>query len=415
VKFRHLAPAGAPIGMSDLWRWASALSRDAAGSNSLAGAIRVRFGADAFLTSTGRAGLSVLLGAMRRTSQREADEVIVPSYTCYSVPASVVRAGLRPRVVDVDPATLDYDLDKLAAADHRRVLAVVATNLYGNPSNLPAIVALAREREVLVVDDAAQAMGASIDDQPSGTFGDAGLFSFDKGKNVSAIDGGVLLTRSPLLASALAADVARLPLPPIARRTEHVAKALVYAGLLHPRLYWIPNSIPQLGLGGTAYTTEYPIEAMDPTLAALGVVMLKRLDAFAAHRRRIAGAYAEALRGMAGISLVPARPGHVTAALRFPVLIDDASQRQALLDRLNAKGIGATGSYPSALPDVPALQAEWAGSTDDTAGGRHIAARIVTLPTHPHVTLADVAVVAEILRRRAVIGSTVSAGSPSGG
>ena len=86
----------------------------------------------------------------------------------------MTSAGLRPRVVDIDPATLDYDPAALAGADCRRVLAIVATNLYGCPNDLPHLEAFARERDLLVVDDAAQAMGAAIGNRSSGTFGDAG-------------------------------------------------------------------------------------------------------------------------------------------------------------------------------------------------------------------------------------------------
>jgi perosamine synthetase len=415
VTLRHLAPAGSPISLADVWRWALAASKGAANRTGLEATLGERFGTRAFLTCTGRAGLTVLLRAMHRLSPGRGDEVIVPAYTCYSVPASIIRAGLRPRVVDIDPATLDYDPAALAGADCRRVLAIVATNLYGCPNDLPHLEAFARERDLLVVDDAAQAMGAAIGNRSSGTFGDAGLFSFDKGKNVAAIDGGVLVTRSEALAEALAAEVAHLAEPPRARRAEHVLKGLVYAALLHPRLYWIPNAIPQLGLGATAFTTEFAIEAADPTLSALAAVMLPHLEDFAAHRRRIFDGYLDALRGVAGVTVVVPPPGRVSAALRAPVLVADADRRAVALQRLVAAGIGASGSYPSALVDVPDLRRHLANDPGDTPGGRLVAARIVTLPTHPSVTLDDVRRAAAILRQRSVPAPAAAAlGSPMG-
>ena len=102
-----------------------AVSGDA--SEALRQVIRERFGVrHCALTSTGRAGLTLLLKAMKRLGRARADEVVIPSYTCYSVAASIAKAGLRPRIVDIDPATLDYVPAQLERTDFSRALAIVA-------------------------------------------------------------------------------------------------------------------------------------------------------------------------------------------------------------------------------------------------------------------------------------------------
>ena len=193
--------------------------------------------------------MTLLLRAMRRLCPPTRNEVIVPSYTCYSVAASVVKAGLRIRIVDIDPATLGYAAPELESADFSRVLAIVATNLYGLPNDLPALARLARARGVFLIDDAAQAMGASIGGRPSGTWGDAGLFSFDKGKNVSAIDGGVVVVNSGALAEAMELETAGLPSPGISRAGVDIAKAIAYSVLLRPWLVLDPEQHPAAGAG----------------------------------------------------------------------------------------------------------------------------------------------------------------------
>ena len=242
------------------------------------------------------------------------------------MPASIVKAGLRPRLVDVDPDTLDFDRAALDAADTSRVLAIVATNLYGMPNDLPRLVAFGRARGVFVVDDAAQAMGATSSGRPAGTWGDAGLYSLDKGKNVSAIDGGVLVTSDDRVADALRAEIATLGGPTLARRAEHVAKALVYATLLQPRLYWMPNAIPQLGLGRTVFTTEFAIEQQDPRARRA-----RRRDAAASSppsRRRGAPTPRASLDGhrprRAACTCRPSRRTRKPAWLRLPLLVDGA-------------------------------------------------------------------------------------------
>jgi dTDP-4-amino-4,6-dideoxygalactose transaminase len=398
MTLRYVAPAGAPIGARNLARWAGRLLSGGGSRDALAAALAARVGVrHASLICTGRAGLSVLARAIRRLAP-QADEILVPAYTCYSVPASIARAGLRPRLVDVDPDTLDYDRAALEAADLRRVAAIVATNLYGIPNDMPALVAFARAHGLLVVDDAAQALGAVSSGRPAGTWGDAGLYSLDKGKNVSAIDGGVLVTSDDRVQDALAAELASLPEPPLPRRAEHLVKALVYATLLHPRVYWIPNAIPQLGLGRTVYTTEFAIEHQDPSLAALGTIMLRQLDAFTAARRANAERVMAAIGAPRGVTRLPVPAGSEAAWLRLPLLVQDAERRARLLAGLTAAGIGATGSYPASLADVPELQSALAATGGAFPGARSVASRIVTLPTHPYVSAADVATMARIVR-----------------
>ena len=394
--FHHVAPAGSPIGAADLWRWTRTRWTLENPRAALARAVQARFGIrHASVTSTGRAGLTVLLRALRRLAPH-ADEVLLPAYTCYSVPASVVLAGLKVRIVDVVPDRFDFAPASLARADTSRVLALVVTNLYGLPGDLPALAAFARARGIFLIDDAAQAMGATVEGRPSGTWGDAGLFSLDKGKNVAAIDGGVIVTGRDDVAALVQEGVEALDEPSWATRATHVAKAVAYAALLAPSRYWIPNAIPQLGLGQTRYTTQYPIALADPGLAALGVVMLPHLEAFTAARRANAGRLRDALAPFAGLTFPRVDAGVEPAWLRFPVLAADTERRDALHTALVAAGIGATGSYPTAIADIPELRPHLAGPPD-TEGGRAIAARILTLPTHPLVAARDIASIAAIV------------------
>jgi len=350
-------------------------------------------------TSTGRAGMTLLLRALRRLAPAGRDEVVIPSYTCYSVAASVVKAGLRPRLADIDPATFDIAPSALASLDTSRTLALVATNLYGYPSDMPALERWSRQRGVFLIDDAAQALGASIGGRASGTWGDAGLYSLDKGKNVAAIDGGILVTNSDEVAAALDRELSDLPAPGASTSAGHVAKALVYFALLRPWLYAVPARIPQLGLGRTVFTTDYPLAQADPVLLSLGAVMFARLDEFTAARRARAEALITALRGVGGATFVAPAAGASPAWLRLPVLLPDATRKQDAIRALVAAGIGATGSYPDCLADVPEVRAHLADPDAPVDGGRAVARRIVTLPTHPFVAQSDLTRIVDILQR----------------
>jgi perosamine synthetase len=410
VTRRFVAPAGAPIGGRDLAAWMLALGRRTDYVAELERTVCARVGATACTTfSTGRAGLAVLLRALRRLHPDRGDEVIVPAYTCYTVAASVVVAGLRPRLVDIDPATLDLDPEALEASDTSRVLAVVATNLYGLPGALPRHAAFAARRGIALVDDAAQAFGAEVGGRPSGTWGDAGLYSLDKGKTVSAMEGGVVVTSRDDLASALRDEHAALSAPRTATVAKDAAKLVAYAALLAPSRYWIPNAIPQLKLGTTVYSLDIPLDRYPRVLAAMACVMLPRLDEFNARRRANAARLAAALADVHGVRVPVVTPGAVPVFVRFPLLARDASARAVLIEALLARGIGASGSYPAALCDVPEVREVAAMPPAGCPGARHVAECIVTLPTHPLVEPRDVDLAASTVRD---VSALAGAGRP---
>ena len=325
--------------------------------------------------------------ALRRLARPGADEVIVPAYTCYSVPASIVKAGLRPRLVDVDPDTLDYDRAALDAADTSRVLAIVATNLYGIPNDLPHLVAFGRARGVFVVDDAAQAMGATSSGRPAGTWGDAGLFSLDKGKNVSAIDGGVLVTGDDRIAGALARGDrhARRPdaRPPgrTRRQGARLRHAAAAAALLDaerdPAARARPDGLHHRVRHRAAGSRTRRARRRDAARA-------RRLHGGPARQRR---AHPRRHRTDARRARDPPVPADCKPAwLRLPLLVTVPGWRDKLVAELTAAGIGATTSYPAALADVPELAAVAGGDGAACAGSPHRG------EPHPHAADAPVRV-----------------------
>lgn len=392
------------MGIADIAWWARHVLTDDDTLVRFEEEIRARFGVRycAFV-STGRAALTLALLALKTLDSARRDEVVIPSYTCFSVAASVVKAGLKVRLADVDPATLDFAPGALEAIDESRVLAVVATNLYGLPSDLPAITRWAKGRGVFVVDDAAQCLGGSIDGQSSGTWGDVGLYSLDKGKNITSIDGGILVTNSERVAAAIHDQVCSLPKCTPGESLIHIAKLLVYAALLHPRRYWLPNMLPFLGLGTTACRIDYPLAQYDGWMAPMGRRFFARLDAINARRIENAGRLMRDLPWGTYLEPVVPDPRAIPACLRFPVLIHPR-YRDAVVAALCANGIGATASYPTAISDVPELRDHIRNGEREVVGGREVARRIVTLPTHGYVTLQDhermVKVVASLLQDR---------------
>lgn len=400
---RSLAPAGTRIRAGEVVRWLGGSVRPGSGLAGFERHLRQRFGlCEVFLLSSGRAAMSLALQAMRdEESDRAAkegrvarDEVIVPGYTCYSVAASVARAGLRVRPVDIDADTLDFNLEALATTDTGRVLAITASSLYGIPSDLVWLEAFARARSIWMIDDAAQAMGARVGSLFAGSFGDVGVHSLDKGKNITTIQGGVLSCRDEALAVRLGAMVSALPRPRPARVLREMIMLGAYAVLLRPNFYWLPDRL--LDLGGTPWETSFPMTRFSGRLAPMASLLLERLDQITEGRREAAEKHLLAIEASGLACMIdvpgsrPSGPGAIPVYPRLPLLLPDARTRDRALAVLSDAKLGASASYPRAVVDVPEVSGHLAPGVGDTPTARSVAGRILTLPTHAFVTDLDV-------------------------
>jgi hypothetical protein len=156
--------------------------------------------------ASGRAALATaLIVAMRATGRRV---VVLPAYTSFSVAAAAAVAGARVRLCDLDPTTLDFDRDDLAACVDEQTAAVVLGNLYGYPSDVADLDWVAG-RGALLIDDAAQALGAWDRGKPVGSRGQLGVLSFGRGKCATTGKGGALLLQDPALRAHLDHETAR--------------------------------------------------------------------------------------------------------------------------------------------------------------------------------------------------------------
>jgi perosamine synthetase len=389
---RHLAPSGTPITVKDLSFWVGSLFSCRQESverfkEDLCRNFQAKY---CFFLSTGRAAMTVLLASLSQHADRGKNTVIIPSYTCYSVPASIIKAGLQIKICDINRETLDYDYEQLESLDYSAILAVISSNLYGIPGNLERLEKICRKKDVFMVDDAAQSMGGtSFSGRLAGTFGDAGIFSLDKGKVITSMNGGIIITSSAELAESIASQLQKLPTPPLTRRSVEMIKMLIYTVFLHPHLYWLPANLPFLGLGTTLYTTNYPLERYNAILGGMAHSLFRRLHQI--NRTRVANGcyYKDHLPADEHLRHITTPTESRPIFLRFPILVTDESLRARILETLQKNRLGATGSFPTAIADIAELQQMITEGPDNSAAGRAVARQIITLPTHPFVSRTD--------------------------
>ena len=396
---RVLPPAAAPVAWRDLCGGVAGLAAQDGAVEWLERDLREHFGArGVFLLSSGTAALAVTLMALRASSSRT--EVVIPAYTCFSVPAAVVRAGLRPVPCDIAADRFDYDLDALERTLTERTLCVVVQHLFGVPAAVAEIRALCQPRGIVVVEDAAQAMGGTAPDgRALGTIGDAGIFSFGRGKNITCGGGGAVVTCSVRLTAAIARRVRLLPRPNMLDTLRQTAVFAALALMVRPWLYWIPAAIPSLHLGETIFPRHIALLQMSGAQA--GALRRWRARLSASNRRRAAVA-ADLNHRLAAGALPPA------PLLRFPIFIEDAGERERLLQLSRQRGLGISPAYPSAVDGSAELRDVLGTGRFPTA--RRVAETILTLPTHHFVSERDRQTIAAcVASARQPIGATAPA------
>ena len=392
---RTLSPTAAPISFWDLIGAASSLWGGVKHRVRLVQELKVKFSArDVFLVSSGKAALTVILKALAASSARR--RVIVPAYTCFSVPSAIVRAGLEVVLCDVDPETLDFNFAELESVIDDEVLCVVPTHLFGRPADVDRVRRLCEGKGIVVVEDAAQAMGGQSGGRPLGTLGDVAFFSLGRGKNLTCGTGGIILTRSLPLAEKIAAEYAILPEAPCGEVARNWLEMVIMRLFIHPLLYWLPAGLPFLRLGETTFHTDFPMYRMDEVRAHQLQGWERRLALANQERAARAGWLIEGLdlprKGIRPIT------GKEAIYLRLPVMVRDRKTKEAVCRQSREVGAGLSPNYPATIQEIPELAGRLARRA--CAGAQEVVDRLVTLPTHQFVTEGDRLKIGRILGNR---------------
>ena len=390
---RHVPPTGAPLPLAAWLRGAgSRADATAAFRRSLADYLGVRW---TFAAASGRSALRLLLDTLKQQPHlQQRNEVVVPGYTCPSVVKVILDAGLMPRPVEMNALTLNMQPDALAAAVGRQTLAVLIVHPFGMPVDVTPAAQWARDAGALLIEDAAQSMGARQAGRPVGTHGDVGLYSLGPGKPLSVGGGGILATDDPELAEALA--VARSALAPLDTVTDVWTwlRAALFSLAFQPTLwYWATRAGAQR-VGEREESWGYTLRELGARQAAAGQALLANLDAVNRVRSAHAARLIELL-GNDGAYEFP-RPDGVDPQpiyLRLPLLMADPARAEALVGRAAAAGLGVGRMYARTIAEFfPHL------NLPTLPGATRIATTLVTLPTNHHMRPADLMRLAHLVK-----------------
>lgn len=286
------------------------------------------------------------------------DEVIVPSLSFVATANAVRYVGAEPVFADIDPATWCIDPSAIAGKITRRTKAVVPVHLYGHPADMDEIDAVAQAHGLWVVEDAAEAFGATYKGAPAGGLGHVGAFSFYGNKILTSGEGGAVTTDDPALLERMA--------------------LLRGQGMDPERRYYFPV------VGHNFRPTNIG--------CALLCAQIERADRMLAERRRVYDAYARRLEGVAGIGLQPASPDVTVAPWLFSITVDEARlgrSRDRVMADLEARGI-ETRPFFIPIHSLPPYRDDARRQGAHLPETDRLAACGLNLPTWPGLSDGDV-------------------------
>lgn len=320
------------------------LEQELAGLLQVKHAVSVNSGADA---------LHILLDA---TEIAEGDEVITTGFTFVASAEMIVHTGARPVFVDIAPSTFNIDPHVIEAAITPQTKAIMPIHLFGQLADVEAIQAIAKKHGLMVIEDAAQAIGASHQGIPPGNFGVGAAFSFYVTKNLGAAgDAGLIVTNNDTIAE--------------------TCRSMRVHGMGRERYYY-----DHLG-----YTSR-----MDEIQATVLRVKLTRLSAWNTRRAHIAKMYAERLGG-SGLLLPKVSEGNMHCWHQYVIRCD---RRDALMSHLRGREIDSAIFYPVPIHfHEPYRQfGHGEGSLPET---ERASREVLSLPIHPHLSDEQIEFVAE--------------------
>ena len=299
-------------------------------------------------------GTAALHSAVVACGIKQGDEVILPSFTFVATGEAVVLAGGKPVFADIEAETYNLSPDAVEKTITKKTKAILPVDLYGFSADMKPMREIAEKHGLAVVEDAAQAHGATYDSKPAGSFADAACWSLYASKNITTGEGGVITTNNDQIAETL-------------RMIRTHGEKAKYASLI---------------LGNNYRMSEIQ--------AAIGNVQLEKLPSFLAKRRKNAQQLTRILEKNSRLILPGESKDRQHSWYLYTARLQDGTEteRNKIVEELKKKGIGAEAYYINPVHQMPFYRENFGSAklpeTDNAAK------QVFSLPIHPGVTTEEV-------------------------
>lgn len=285
------------------------------------------------------------------------DEVITTPFTFFATVEAIIYVGAKPVFVDIDPDTFNIDLSQIPQAITKKTRAILPVHIFGHPVNMEQLMDLARQHKLYVIEDCAQSFGASFNGKKTGSYGDAGCFSFYPSKNLGAYgDGGMIILND------------------------------------HARAQKIRMFRNHGSMGGYRHEFIGYNSRLDEIQAGILLVKLRRIDYYNRKRREKAMLYNSLLKGFVKIPKEKDSACHVYH--QYTIM---SEKRDYLQERLKEKGIPSVVYYPIPLHLQPALR-HLGYKNNDFPIAEKTASNVLSLPIYPELDEKDIITASETIK-----------------
>jgi dTDP-4-amino-4,6-dideoxygalactose transaminase len=352
--------------------------------------IRLSYGSsEVVLTDSGTTALALAIRASAPAGTPP--RVALPAYGCFDLMTAADAAQAEVVLYDLDPETLAPDRESLRAALAHGPHAVVVAHWYGVPVELDAIAVEVAGAGAVLIEDAAQGVGATLRGRPLGSYGDLAVLSFGRGKGRTGGRGGALLVNDLRCAPAVLLQADRV-LPPSGGAADLVMLGALWA-LGRPSLFWLPAMLPGLHLGETVYRPPGQPAGLPHAAAAVILAIWDLAELEAGVRRANVVRWLHALRGTTDLVPVTAPAAAQSGWLRLPVCVRGVARAALLGDAARVHGVMP--GYPRTLAH---LSRPIRNPTASRTGAEDLVATCLTLPTHRQLADRDVTSIRGLLR-----------------
>jgi dTDP-4-amino-4,6-dideoxygalactose transaminase len=308
-------------------------------------------------------GTTALVAAIQALDLQPGDEVVTSPFTFVATLNAILEAGATARFADIREDDFCLDPDAVAAAIGPRTKVLMPVHLYGQMADMGKLMPLAEQHGLTVVEDAAQAIGATFDGKPAGSYG-MGCFSLYATKNVTTAEGGVITTSSDELADKLRV-----------MRNQGMRARYQYV------------------MAGHNYR-------MTDLHAAVGIPQMEKLATITERRQHNAETLSKGLDGVAGLVTPQVLPGRTHVWHQYTVLVTDEANvtRDELSAKLLEKGVGNGIYYPKVVFDYDCYRDHPGVVASETPVTSRVVRQALSLPVHPKMTAADLDTVVGAVR-----------------
>jgi dTDP-4-amino-4,6-dideoxygalactose transaminase len=359
----------------------------------------------AAITYSGTAAFYLILESLKNISTKRT--VIIPSFVCPLLPLAIQRAGLRVAVCDINKWDFSFDSSKLKALclNNDDILAIVAVHLAGAPIEFREVQRIAENKNIFIIEDCAQALGADYKNMKVGTLGDFSFFSLCRGKGLTIYEGGVIVAKKESDSAIINGTIEKVVNSNFLSERLKILELFGYWIFYRPQLFWWVYRLPQIfwDLQGNHlkalteyFTVDFSLHKVSGTRKSIGHATFRRLENEIDKQRHKAHSYVEDLKGIPGLKFIIERPDTKATYPYLTLLFDDPAKCKKARYLFNKSGLGVFQIYAMAVPDYDYLKGIVGNA--DCPNGRYLAQNHITLTTSTFLNDKDLNSVSDIIR-----------------